>query len=244
MTEAFAEASKTAVAEGRKWKRYACRIFLCRMFKVFVLFTIALADFCRLVWLTRKSISIKWFEFLSHLCPTWPTTYWTTKSFTIVHRTFEFLEPERSHNIGKVIGADKDQHVCWLLLRHNTSYPRWRSPSHKRGNFKAILSHFNRELDKTAIIFEFLGKSFRNLAKLFLDRTFPLNWRFNKFFCLLKSMGEYHDAFCQQIRVLKGKYGQRNTRQAYLFQFLPLSTAVFDASANVFVCFHTGKRLI
>ena len=32
-----------------------------------------------------------------------------------------------------------------------------------------------RELDKTAIIFkfEFLGKSFRNLEKLFLDRTSP-----------------------------------------------------------------------
>ena len=38
-----------------------------------------------------------------------------------------------------------------------------------------LLSHFNRELDKTAIIFEFLGtKAFRNLEKLFLDRTFPL----------------------------------------------------------------------
>ena len=37
-----------------------------------------------------------------------------------------------------------------------------------------LLSHFNRELDKTAIIFEFLGKSFRNLEKLFLDRIFPL----------------------------------------------------------------------
>ena len=40
-----------------------------------------------------------------------------------------------------------------------------------------LLSHFNRELDKTAIIFEFLGKSFRNLEKLFLDRTFPLSPR-------------------------------------------------------------------
>ena len=37
-----------------------------------------------------------------------------------------------------------------------------------------LLSHFNRELDKTAIIFEFLGKRFRNLEKLFLDRIFPL----------------------------------------------------------------------
>ena len=37
-----------------------------------------------------------------------------------------------------------------------------------------LLSHFNRELDKTAIIFEFLGKRFRNLEKLFLDRTLPL----------------------------------------------------------------------
>ena len=37
-----------------------------------------------------------------------------------------------------------------------------------------LLSHFNRELDKKAIIFEFLGKSFRNLEKRFLDRTFPL----------------------------------------------------------------------
>ena len=35
-----------------------------------------------------------------------------------------------------------------------------------------LLSHFNRELDKTAIIFQFLGKSFRDLEKLFLDRTF------------------------------------------------------------------------
>ena len=34
--------------------------------------------------------------------------------------------------------------------------------------------YFNRELDKTAIIFEFLGKSFRNLEKLFLDRPLPL----------------------------------------------------------------------
>ena len=40
-----------------------------------------------------------------------------------------------------------------------------------------LLSHFYRELDKTAIIFEFLGKCFRNLGKLFLDRTFPLMHR-------------------------------------------------------------------
>ena len=39
-----------------------------------------------------------------------------------------------------------------------------------------LLSHFNRELDKTAIIFEFLGKSFRSLEKLCLDRTFPLSY--------------------------------------------------------------------
>ena len=63
-----------------------------------------------------------------------------------------FFGAERSQNIEKVIGG--------LLLRHNTSYPGWRSPSHERVNFKVLLSHFNRELDKTAIIFEFLGKSF------------------------------------------------------------------------------------
>ena len=102
-TNTFAEASKTALAEGRKWKKYACRIFLCHMFKVFVLFTFALTDFCRLVWWTRKSRSIKWLEFLTHLWPTWPTTYWTTRPFTIVHLTFEFFEAERSHNIEKVI---------------------------------------------------------------------------------------------------------------------------------------------
>ena len=38
-----------------------------------------------------------------------------------------------------------------------------------------FLSHFNKELDKTAINLEILGKRFRNLEKLFLDRTFPLN---------------------------------------------------------------------
>ena len=43
-----------------------------------------------------------------------------------------------------------------------------------------LLSNFNRELDKTAIIFEFLGKRFRNLEKLFLDRTFPLRKILNK----------------------------------------------------------------
>ena len=32
--------------------------------------------------------------------------------------------------------------------------------------------------------------------------------------------------------------------QGYLFHFLPSATAVFDASAKAFVCFHTGKRLI
>ena len=39
---------------------------------------------------------------------------------------------------------------------------------------------------------------------------------------------------------------QRNIRQAYLLHFLPSATAVdvFDGSANVFVCFHMGKRLI
>ena len=37
-----------------------------------------------------------------------------------------------------------------------------------------LLSHFNRELEKTAIIFKFRGESFSNLGKLLLDRTFPL----------------------------------------------------------------------
>ena len=37
-----------------------------------------------------------------------------------------------------------------------------------------LLSHFYRELEKTAIIFEFLGKSFSNLEKLFLDRALLL----------------------------------------------------------------------
>ena len=60
------------------------------------------------------------------------------------------------------------------IATSHTSYPEWRSPSHERGHFKVLLSHFNRELDKTAIIFEFLGKRFRNLEKLFLDRIFPL----------------------------------------------------------------------
>ena len=41
-----------------------------------------------------------------------------------------------------------------------------------------LLSHFNRELNKTAIIFEFLGKIFHNLEKLFLDRTFPLRMQY------------------------------------------------------------------
>ena len=43
-----------------------------------------------------------------------------------------------------------------------------------------LLSHFNWELDKTAIIFEFLGKSFSNLQKRFLDRTVPLKLKSNK----------------------------------------------------------------
>ena len=38
-----------------------------------------------------------------------------------------------------------------------------------------LLSHFNRELNKTAIIFEFQGKSSSTLEKLSLDRTFPLS---------------------------------------------------------------------
>ena len=91
----------------KKKRRYACRVFLFRMFKVFVSFTCALADFCRLVWLTRESTSIKWLEFLSHLWPTWPTSYWTTTPFTIVHFTFKFLGEERSHHIEKVIGERK-----------------------------------------------------------------------------------------------------------------------------------------
>ena len=45
-----------------------------------------------------------------------------------------------------------------------------------------LLSHFNGELDKTAIIFEFLRNSFSDLEKLFLDRTLtPLSKSLNRF---------------------------------------------------------------
>ena len=60
-----------------------------------------------------------------------------------------------------------------------------------------LLSHFNREQESTAIIFEFLGKGFRNLKKLCLGRTFPLREKTSGFFSEVKLMN-----FC--LKCLKG----------------------------------------
>ena len=48
---------------------------------------------------------------------------------------------------------------------------------------------------------------------------------------------------CKQD-IEKLEHTTKKYSQAYLFYFFHSATAVFDASANVFVCFHTGKRLI
>ena len=61
---------------------------------------------------------------------------------------------------------------CYVITRHIqdgalqvTKEATWKCSCHiLTGNWTI----------KTAIIFEFLGKSFRNLEKRFLDRTFPL----------------------------------------------------------------------
>ena len=111
----FAEASKTAVAEERKWKRkegtlveyfyVACSRFLSCLHLLWLIFA-AYFD-----WPCRESTSIKWLEFLSHLWPTWPTSYWTTRPFTILHLTGHTTLRKWSGN--EELG--KGEHVRWLL---------------------------------------------------------------------------------------------------------------------------------
>ena len=123
-TNTFAEASKTAVAKGRKWKRYACRIFLCRTFKVFVLFTFALADFCRLVWFTWKSISIKWLEFvalmaymayylLNH------KTFYHSSSYIWISRSRKVTQHWESDRESKnLVRSNRFVHYYYVITRH------------------------------------------------------------------------------------------------------------------------------
>ena len=60
---------------------------------------------------------------------------------------------------------------CYVITRHIQDGALQVT---KKATFKVLLSHFNRELDKTAIIFEFLGKSFRNLGAHYMSRAGPV----------------------------------------------------------------------
>ena len=62
-----------------------------------------------------------------------------------------------------------------------------------------LLSHFNRELDKTAIISEFLEKTFRNLEKLFVDRTFPLSKPYRMVTTVGTWIEDYWEIFVTEI---------------------------------------------
>ena len=57
-------------------------------------------------------------------------------------------------------------------------------------------------------------------------------------------MAKINQSKCKQDRSLEHTTQKYSTSvPSFFFIFLTSATAVFDASANVFVCFHSGKHL-
>ena len=155
-------------------RKYACRIFLCRMFKVFVLFTFALANFCRLSDLnfcpTYGLLGLLANEPQDRLPRFHGSSYiWISWSRKVTQHW------ESDWGTKSMVRSNTFADYCYIITRHIQDGPLQVT---KEATSKSSCHTFTGQKLR---IFEFLGKRFSNLEEHFLDRTLPLT----KLLCLI-----------------------------------------------------------